>query len=83
MKLVQRDGALHIENLLVEDIDRGKGHGNRGLQTLCDWADKYNVTIKLWANQFDDGPLSTPNLVRWYRSFGFKGTQKSMTRLPG
>ena len=77
------DDAVHIENLIVYKKARGKGHGQRGLKAICDWADSMGIVLKLWVLSFNDGGLTTPQLVKWYRSFGFKGTKESMTRVPG
>jgi hypothetical protein len=52
------------------------GNGTRILQELCDQADKFGVALKASAivtpNGKDDD-MTTDQLEKWYRKFGFKG----------
>jgi GNAT superfamily N-acetyltransferase len=75
--------AVSLQGFTVIPEARGKGHGNRALSQICQWADKHKIELKLWVEQYDNGPLNNSQLVQFYRKFGFKGTQDGMTRIPG
>lgn len=62
-------------------------HGNATIvmNMVCDIADKYQLDISLAAVPFGNPKIKKNDLIRWYKTFGFKverGTGDSMIRKP-
>jgi GNAT superfamily N-acetyltransferase len=74
--------AVDISGLTVYPEARGKGHGNRGMQQLCKWADDFGIMLKLRVEAYDGFTLNDSQLVKFYRKFGFKGNKDRMIRKP-
>lgn len=80
---------LHFERTYVQlsgirTLERGKGHGSEAMRWICNLADKYGVTMKLWIQPFGAKPkkgepkkLNMPQLKEWYKRFGFQKTGKN------
>lgn len=75
--------TVHISGFSVVPDKRGSGHGKRGMQQICKWADEFGLTLRLWVERYDEGPISTTDLVKFYRKFGFKGDKDGMKRVAG
>ena len=61
----------------------GHGQGSEIMNFLCAAADQFGVRLNIDANAQDSGrnTMTNPELVNWYRKFGFVGIS-SMHRLP-
>ena len=65
---------VHIYH--IGSFKNRRGYGSRILQQLCYQADKYQITLSLSPIFMPNGrnePMSTEQLISWYRRFGFKG----------
>ena len=58
----------------LHSLERGKGNASKVMQKIVDIADKYKVTIALDPVPFGtgDGRLKLPQLVNFYKKFGFE-----------
>ena len=73
-------GAVPDEESLVYIYHLGafelrRGDGSKILKELCVQADKFDVSLKASAIVMPNGKdpsMSTDNLIRWYKRFGFK-----------
>lgn len=84
---LDRDRVLEITNLLTPPQERGKNHANSLMQEVCDQADQAGKLLLLMPEAFDQGGLTTAQLVDWYtRKHGFTYLQQSpkvvLIRLP-
>lgn len=80
-----RPSTLELCKLLVPEADRGKGYATALLLSVFAEADKYRLTLVLWANPFDGGPLDRNALMAWYERMGFvalPGHNGMMARAP-
>lgn len=84
------DGLAFLRN--VWSTNRGKGHGSGVMQLVCDYADKYDMTIISSPVPYGHPnfkPLDLPSLCAFYEKFGFvikhskrRGMFPTMMRLP-
>lgn len=67
----------------VSAFHPGHGQGSEIMSFLCGAADEFGVRLNIDANAQDSGrnTMTSPELVNWYRKFGFVGIG-SMHRLP-
>lgn len=62
------------KEISLQDIavfDKGQGIGKEVMQDIIDVADELKYKLTLDAQQFGSGGLSTPQLVDFYKKFGF------------
>jgi hypothetical protein len=67
------EGIVYIYHLGAFELRRG--NGSKILKELCDRADKFDVSLKASAIVMPNGKdpsMSTDNLIKWYKRFGFK-----------
>ena len=78
------DGTATLSDLFSRD--RRKGHATRLLLEICEYADKFGLSVLLEvANAEDIFALSQPALTKWYQTFGFIVVNQSpvlMQRVP-
>lgn len=55
---------------LIKSFDREKGYGTKVLRELTILADRLKVTLTLFADSL--GAMTTSELKRWYKTFGFR-----------
>ena len=61
---------------------------SRALKVVTDLADKYGVTLTLYATNYTNRGLDVEDLIEWYSRHGFKAESEGwrrgvdMTRLP-
>ena len=78
-------GRIWIEEISVPEDQRGKGYAKEILSLLTTIADKQNVELGLQAKRIGRGGLTSPQLRKLYKQFGFKsekGNLENMIRLP-
>lgn len=83
----ERGRVLEITNLLTSRTERRQNHANSLMQDVCEQADQANKLLMLMPEAFDDGGLTTAQLIDWYTGkFGFTYLQQSpkviLIRLP-
>jgi hypothetical protein len=72
----------------IQALEAGAGHGAKALAALCGLADQFGVTLDLVAKGYGPKHLTNPQLIAWYKRYGFsvdwKGQEGSagMTRKP-
>lgn len=74
-------GLAVVSNVIALDPERG--HGTAVMKLVCDYADKWNITLLLSVQAYGK-PAATMNnrlLEDWYQSFGF-ARQPEYTRPP-
>jgi len=61
----------------IQSSATGKGNGNAGMKALTDLADKHGLPITLGAKAFGttEGMMTTPQLKKWYRKWGFRPSE--------
>jgi len=65
--------------------DRGKRYASQTMQLLCNFADKYGITLTLGVAEDAEGDHDTLNseqLLDWYEKWGFEGSFARMSRKP-
>jgi hypothetical protein len=64
------DNTLWISSI----FSMQKGGGTKAMNLICKAADMYGVECRLVAKPFGtkEGMLTAPQLVKWYKNFGFK-----------
>lgn len=67
----------------ISAFNPGKGHGTRIMNFLCESADEYGVRLSIQAEAQDNGnqTMTSPELVDWYRGYGFTGDGLTGDRL--
>lgn len=83
-----RAHAIHISDILALEAGQRRGQGRNALRLLLQLADKYHVTLTLFAEAYAKGPGSdkypkTKDLTAWYAHYGFRRSQGQMVRRPG
>ena len=83
-----RDTAIHISDIMSLYPGERSGYGRDALLMLLHLADKYNVTLTLFAKAYVKGPKAkvlpkTKDLAEWYGRYGFKRGSGQMVRKPG
>jgi hypothetical protein len=82
-----RDSVLEISNLFTSRTERRNNCANSLMQDVCEQADQAGKLLLLMPQAFDQGGLTTAQLVDWYtRKFGFTTLQAApqviLIRLP-
>lgn len=73
----ERGRVLEITNLLTKGTERRQNHANSLMQDVCEQADQANKLLLIMPEAFDQGGLTTAQLVDWYtRKFGFSYLQQ-------
>lgn len=73
------NGNNEVEIAVLEAHPTNQGNGSKVLDEIVTYADLHGVhlTLEPW---FDEEDESGPNLVKYYRKFGFQGDSTRMTR---
>jgi GNAT superfamily N-acetyltransferase len=79
----KKKDLIEVEGFSTWPESQGKGHGRRALQQLCRWADKYRIKLQLRVEAYKNKALTDAQLMKLYRSVGFKGHIDCMIRVPG
>jgi len=75
--------GIDIRTIKVDKEFRRQGEARRAMVEITNWANAAQVVLYLWADPFDDQPMSEKKLRRFYVRFGFKGYRgRIMQRLP-
>ncbi len=80
----ERDGVIHLSQIVVPKDSRGAGKGTAAMQALISYADRTGQRITLTPSADFGG--SKKRLVEFYKRFGFvqnKGKDKDFTTMEG
>lgn len=75
----QRPEFLSLNSIEIFPEFRKKGYGKKALEEIIDYANENNKIIELTPESYRSGGMSTNQLKKWYKGFGFvenKGTYK-------
>jgi len=64
-------GLLEVKTVHTNKQGRRNGYASRLMAEVCAEADKDRVVLVLTPKQFDNGPIGSKQLERWYEKFGF------------
>jgi GNAT superfamily N-acetyltransferase len=77
---IVRSRLWEVNRINVPAKYRGQGLGSKLLAKICEDADRESVTLELTV--YASGPLSTGDLIAWYKRYGFREYQGFMRREP-
>ena len=63
--------VIKLESIHVPASEQGRGKSKDIMSRICNIADQNGMWMYLEASPFGEKPLSTPQLVKLYESFGF------------
>jgi len=64
-----RKDAIYIHD--ISAIEPNQGHASKTMKFICSLANKLGVQLELTAKAFGNNRMTTEQLEKWYKKFGF------------